>query len=239
MEETFLSDLNNINYSIVEKKEYGKEQIKFEKEQKLLLKEQERERKEQEKERKKQEREAEKLAKQYIKEQEKQRKLKPKEDDENSLYSDTPTQIIGRDKRILLQKIAQYKNLFPEELKGFKIKKNPSCEELNLYLNEMDSIISTSNVDTFLTESLLASIKMIEGVSSLTKNYNISGLADLLKANKQFHQLAKQLYLKYGVFEKTPPETQMIFLVATTAYICKCKNSKKADLEAFLNESLE
>lgn len=232
MEETFLSDLNNINYSISEKKEY-------EKEQKLLLKEQERERKEQEKEKKRQEKEADKLAKQYIKEQEKQKKMKPKEDDENSIFSDNPTQIIGRDKRILLQKIAQYKNLFPEELKGFKIKKNPTCEDLNVYIDEMDSIISTSNVDTFLTESILASIKMIEGVSAFTKNYNISGLADLLKANKQFHQLAKQLYLKYGVFEKTPPETQMIFLIATTAYICKCKNSKKAELEAFLNEPLE
>jgi signal recognition particle GTPase len=230
MEETFLSDLNNINYSISEKKEY-------EKEQKLLLKEQERERKEQEKEKKRQEKEADKLAKQYIKEQEKQKKMKPKEDDENSIFN--PTQIIGRDKRILLQKIAQYKNLFPEELKGFKIKKNPTCEDLNVYIDEMDSIISTSNVDTFLTESILASIKMIEGVSAFTKNYNISGLADLLKANKQFHQLAKQLYLKYGVFEKTPPETQMIFLIATTAYICKCKNSKKAELEAFLNEPLE
>ena len=52
----------------------------------------------------------------------------------------------------------------------------------------MDVIVSISNVDQFITDSILQSIKLIEIPTSRTKNYNISGLSDLLRSNKQFHQ---------------------------------------------------
>ena len=80
-------------------------------------------------------------------------------------------------------------------------------------------------------------IKLIEGVSSYTK-YDVQELADLLKANKQFHQLSKQLFIKYKVFNTVPPEFQMLMLVSTTAYICNCRNKRKGEIEAYLNQPI-
>ena len=103
----------------------------------------------------------------------------------------------------------------------------------------MDIIISTSNVDQFITDSILQCIKLIEIPTTRLKNFNISGLSDLLKANKEFHSLCKQLYLKYGVFNKIPPEYQLTILVSTTAYICTNKNKNKDSLEAYLDQPVE
>ena len=159
-------------------------------------------------------------------------------EDDNSLFDDKGTELLGRDKRMLLSKIQQYKSLFPEELGKFKIKKNCSAEDLKLYLSEMESIVDTSSVEQFLTDSILQCIKLTEGVSSYTK-YDITGCADLLKANKQFHTLTKQMYIKYKVFEKVPPEYSLAVLVATTAYVCKNKNAKKKEIESFLSQPIQ
>ena len=102
----------------------------------------------------------------------------------------------------------------------------------------MDIIVSTNNVDEFITDSILQCIKLLEIPTSRTKNFNITGLSDMLKSNKQFHQLCKKLYLKYGCFEKIPEEYQLVVLVATTAYVCKNKNSGRNELEAYLNEPI-
>jgi len=159
-------------------------------------------------------------------------------EDDSSLFDDKGTELLGRDKRMLLSKIQQYKSLFPEELGKFKIKKNCSAEDLKLYLSEMESIVDTSSVEQFLTDSILQCIKLTEGVSSYTK-YDITGCADLLKANKQFHTLTKQMYIKYKVFEKVPPEYSLAVLVATTAYVCKNKNTKKKEIESFLSQPIQ
>ena len=159
-------------------------------------------------------------------------------EDDNSLFDDKGTELLGRDKRMLLSKIQQYKSLFPEELGKFKIKKNCSAEDLKLYLTETESIVDTSSVEQFLTDSILQCIKMTEGLSSYTK-YDITGCADLLKANKQFHTLTKQMYIKYKVFNNVPPEYSLAVLVATTAYICKNKNTKKKEIESFLNQPIQ
>ena len=58
-------------------------------------------------------------------------------EDDNSLFSERGTGILGQERRVLLSKIQQYKNLFPDELKKFKIKKNCSTHDLKLYLEEM------------------------------------------------------------------------------------------------------
>ena len=71
----------------------------------------------------------------------------------------------------------------------------------------MDSIVECDSVEQFLLDSILQCIKLVEGVSSYTK-YDVQGLADLLKANKQFHQLSKELFIKYKVFNAVPPEMQ-------------------------------
>ena len=172
------------------------------------------------------------------------RSVKPKKEkksefeDDNSLFSERGTEILGQDRRVLLSKILQYKNLFPDELKKFKIKKNCSTQDLKLYLEEMEVIVNTDSVEQFLTDSIIQCIKLTEGVSSYTK-YDISGCADMLKGNKQFHTLCKQLYIKYKVFSNIPAEYSIVILVATTAYICKNKNTRKKELEIFLNAKIE
>ena len=226
IDDNFLSELNNSYYQ----KEQEEEQ---QKEEKL------KQNKELEKERIKQEKEHEKLMKQIEKDSSKQERTnKMKINSDNDLYSDTPTEIQGKDKLLLIHKIKQYKNLFPDELKTYKIKPNASINELKAYIDDMDIILTTSNVDQFLTDSILQCIKLIEIPTSKTKNFNITGLSDLLKANIQFHQLCKKLYLKYGCFDKIPEEYQLIILVATTAYVCKNKNCNKSELDAYLNETI-
>jgi len=165
------------------------------------------------------------------------RPTRSKYEDDSSLFDDQGTELIGREKRLLLSKIQQYKNLFPDELSKFKIKKNCSTADLQLYLSEMESIVDTSSVEQFLSDSIIQCIKLTEGISTYTK-YDITGCADLLKSNKQFHTLTKQMYIKYKVFDKVPPEWQLTILIATTAYICKNKNAKKKEIENFLNQPI-
>ena len=162
---------------------------------------------------------------------------KSKYEDDSSLFDDQGTELIGREKRVLLSKIQQYKNLFPEELSKFKIKKNCSTSDLQLYLSEMESIVDTSSVEQFLSDSIVQCIKLTEGISTYTR-YDITGCADMLKSNKQFHTLTKQMYIKYKVFDKVPPEWQLTILIATTAWMCKTKNAKKKEIENFLNQPL-
>ena len=221
IDDDFLSELNSSNYLKEKEEEENKENI---------LKQQ----KEQEKERIKAQKEQEKYIKQLEKEQ-------AKINSDSDLYSDEGTEIKGKEKLLLLHKIKQYKQLFNEneDVKKFKIKPNANVNELKQCIDEMDVIVSTSSVDEFLTDSILQCIKLLEIPTSRTKNFNISGLSDMLKSNKQFHQLCKKLYLKYGCFEMVPPEGQLILLVATTAYVCRNKNANKDSLEAYLNESVE
>jgi hypothetical protein len=234
-DEDFLADLNNVNFKEPPTKEELKEQEKMQKE---IEKSQQKMAKAEKKSRL----DLDKLfnrAKQQSSSMTKAPKpQKSQYEDDSSLFDDKGTELLGRDKRMLLSKIQQYKSLFPDELGKFKIKKNCSTEDLKLYLSEMESIVDTSSVEQFLTDSILQCIKLTEGVSSYTK-YDITGCADLLKANKQFHTLTKQMYIKYKVFEKVPPEFSLAILVATTAYICKNKNIKKKEIESFLNEPIQ
>ena len=160
------------------------------------------------------------------------------DDDCDSVFSEKGSKIIGLETRQLLVKVREYKELFKTELKAFKIKKNASVSELKAAIEEMDSIISTSNCDKFLLDGIIQSIRMVEGVSAMTRNYNVTGMADLLKGNIHFNQLCRQLFLKYNLFSATPIEYQMVFIIATTAYICKNKNSNKKEVDKYLNEPI-
>lgn len=159
----------------------------------------------------------------------------PKGEAEDELFSDKGSELLGRDRRKLIAKLNQYKNLFKSELKGFKVKRGASLSELQQAIEEADSIVETSSVGGFINDSILSCIKLIEGVSTRTP-YNVSGMSEMLRSNPQFTSLMKQMYLKYEVFSRIPPETQIIMLVATTAYICKAKNSNKAQYNDFLNQ---
>jgi hypothetical protein len=160
---------------------------------------------------------------------------------QTNMYSsnddDDATPILGKDRRILTSKIQQYKNLFPEILGKFKLKKNPTVGDLQEVLDEMEVMVNCSSVEDFLNDSILQCLKMIEGASSYTR-YDVSGMSDLLRQNKQFHQLSKMLYIKYKVFSNIPPEYQMVMLMATTAYVCVEKNKRKASLEEYLNTAI-
>ena len=92
---------------------------------------------------------------------------------DDELFSAEGTQLLGKDRIILLTKVKQWKNLFPDKLKGFKIKRNPSLQELQQYLEEMQVLVDVSSVDEFITDSIFQCIKVVEGVTANTKNYNI------------------------------------------------------------------
>ena len=212
-DDDFLNELNNVNYNTVQPQ---KPQPEEEPKQSVSMEE---------------------LMRMVKKKPSALKRGKEKEDD-GGLFDDVGTELIGRDRRVLLAKIQQYKNLFPEELKKFKVKKNCSTSDLNLYLEEMSSIVDTSSVEQFMTDSIIQCLKLVEGASSYTK-YDISGLTDLLKSNKQFHTLCKLLFIKYKVFSAVPPEMQMLMLISTTAYVCSNKNRKKKDIESYLNQEIK
>ena len=138
----------------------------------------------------------------------------------------------------MLTKIKQYKSLFPKELNKFKIKKDPSVLDLKDALSEIENLIEVNSVDGFILDSIFQCIKLIEGVSAITKNYNVSGMSDLLKTNPQFNNLCRQLFIKYGIFRSVPPEYQLILIVSTTAYICTNKNKRKGEIEDYLNQPI-
>ena len=155
----------------------------------------------------------------------------------SDLFDETGSEIIGKDRRIIINKLNQYRSLFPKELSKFKVKKGASVEELKAYLQEMSTIVECSSYDNFLSDSILQTIKLIEGGSRATR-FDVTGMADMLKANPQFNNLLKQLYVKYNVFNKIPPEIQMVLLVSTTAYICVNKNRNKHQLNDYLNSPM-
>ena len=159
---------------------------------------------------------------------------------DDNLFSEKGSEIFGRDKLQLINKIGQYKVLFPENvaIQKFKIKKNPTVEELQSYLVECSAIVETSCVESFVTDSILASMKMCEVLSTRTR-FNIKGLSDMLRKHPQFNTLCKQLYIKYKVFSNIPPEAQMGLLVATSAYICYEKNKQEERNQSLLNKSID
>ena len=164
------------------------------------------------------------------------RKSKTNADDEDDIFSKNGTEILGENKLLLINKITQYKQLFKAELKTFRIKKNANEEELEAFLAEMETIVSISSIDIFITDSILQTIRMIEGVSSYSNKYDVSGLAEILKNNPQFSNLTKQIYLKYNTFSKVPPEVQLGLLVITTGYVCNLQNKKKKN--DFMNQPM-
>lgn len=224
----FLADLGSDRFTI--KPEVNEKQQKQEaSELKKMVAEQAREHKRQLAEQKRQDAQAKK--------QSKSKKNKNDDDDDGETFSGDGTPILGKDKILLMKKVQQYKSLFPDELKGFKVKKNPSPQELSDALEEMSVLVEVGSMDEFMMSSVLSCIKLVEGASSVT-NYDIRGCADMLKNNKEFHKLSKVLFIKYNVFSKIPPEFQMVLLVSTTAYMCSQKNKNKSSINDYLNSTI-
>ena len=117
----FLNDLNNENYVEPLSQSELKEQQKLQKEMK---------------------KQHDKDQKEYLKhintKQQKEVKFNNILESNNDLFSDIPTEIIGKEKRELINKITQYKSLFPKELAKFRVKKNCNPEELKAYLKKQN-----------------------------------------------------------------------------------------------------
>ena len=148
-------------------------------------------------------------------------------EDDNDIFSTNGSELIELERRTLLKKVQQYKFLFPKELKGFKIKKNATAKELEAYIAECEAIVSLDGTEKFVLDGLYQAIAVVEGVTALTQDWDISGLHLILKNNLQFQQLAKILFVKYNTFSKVAPEYQATFIVLTSAYICKMGNSQR------------
>ena len=148
-------------------------------------------------------------------------------EDDTDVFSNEGSEIFGLEKRTLLKKVQQYKFLFPKELKGFKIKKKATVIELKAYVQECETIVSLDGTEAFVLDGPYQAISVVEGVSSMTQDLDITGLSQMLKGNLQFQQLAKILFVKYNTFSRVAPEYQASFIVLTTAYICKMSNSQR------------
>ena len=158
------------------------------------------------------------------------------DDDEISIKSDdlfsnkNKTPLLGKTKRQLTARIRSYKQLFKEELKTFRVKKNASEEELEKYLEEIDSILSTSKIDAFISEWIYYVLQMLEFTTQRFPNYNLKGITEALKNNVQFNELMKILSIKYGVFNNMPPEIQMAFIVIGTGFLTISNNKREREL---------
>ena len=179
LENAFLNDLNKTNYKEEVEEEIKKEVVEPKPKKGGLT-------------------QAEDIMNNLFEETKQIAKRKPKQTKQgydHDIYSDNPTPLLGKDRRILLSKLNQYKLLFPDELKKFKIKSNCTVDDLQNALKECEVIVETNSLEVFLTDSILQCLKLIEGGSTLTR-FDITGLSDNLKKNEQFHKLCKQLYVK-------------------------------------------
>ena len=175
------------------------------------------------------------LEKERIEKKQEEKLEKDKEElDENDEFN---SQIMGRTKRELYNSIGKYKELFKEELKNFKIKKNASVEELQSYISEMQVIIETTSIDSFLMDSLYTGLSLIEPITQKTK-FDIRGLSDILKTNKQFNSLTKQMLLKYGCYSNVGPEYQVILIIISSVYVIVNKNNNRDSINNYLNEKI-
>jgi hypothetical protein len=147
-------------------------------------------------------------------------------------------ELLGKDKRLILAKISQYKNLFKDELKNIKINNGWELEKLNRCLDEIEIILQIDTVDSFILDAVFQSILVIEGVSSNFSSFNIQGLAGILRTNPKFISLCKQIFVKYGCYLRSPPEVQLLFIVSTSAFICIQKNKNRGNLNSMLNEKI-
>lgn len=154
------------------------------------------------------------------------------------LFSSEPTPIMGKNRRELLTRLSEYRTLFPQELKTFKVKQNATDAQLQEALDEAETIVSCNGVGKMLDEAILTAVQTVEAVSSRTEKYDISGTADALRANPEFARLTKLIWIKHRVFANAPPEAQLMLVVASTAMIMRQRNMKKKEIDGLLSQPI-
>ena len=167
-----------------------------------------------------------------------QEKINEKNKEKIDEEEEEEPQFFPKNRRQLYNNILKYKELFPDELKAFKIKKNSSVDELKNYILEIQCIIETTSIDCFLVDSIYTAMSFIEPLTSKTKNFNLNGLTNLLKSNKQFNSLFKQMMLKYGCYNNVSVEYQTLLIIISSVYITLQKNSNRQNIENYLNEKI-
>ena len=169
------------------------------------------------------------------KQQKLQEKLREKENKINS--NNESSEIIGKNKRQLLTKINKYKKLYKTELSDYKIMKNASEIQLEEHIKNIEDILDTTEIDTFINDSIFHSISVLENFTINTK-YNIKGLSAMLKLNNQFMNLTNRLMLKYDLFKSTPIEYQMLMCITASIYLTIQKNNARPVMEQYLNQKI-
>ena len=87
-------------------------------------------------------------------------------------------------------------------------------------------------------DSLYTAMSYIEPITSKTK-FNVSGLTLILKSNKDFNCLCKQMMLKYGcVSSSISIEYQTLLIIISSVYITIIKNSNSQSIEKYLDEKI-
>ena len=167
--------------------------------------------------------------------EDKQRKIEEKnKEKQEKINESTETEIIGKTKRSLINKINKYKKLFKTELSDYRINKNASEDELKNHITNIQDLLDSTQVDEYINDSIYHCIKMIEPLTCNSKRYNITGLSTMLKMNPQFDSMCKKLMLKYNCFLQTPIEYQFLMCISTTIYLTIQMNQSKPTLNEFL-----
>lgn len=146
------------------------------------------------------------------------------------------TPIYGKTKLVLIQRLQEYKRIFPQ-LENFHYSNEQDEEELQSVLVEFQSIIQINNQNEFIEDTIFNTIRMCEGTTSKTK-YDISGLSIVLKHNAQFIQCLKLLHLKYSSFLEVPIEVQTALIVAVSISLVINKNQSKSSRDSYLDEPI-
>lgn len=155
------------------------------------------------------------------------------------LFDNEGTPILGKDKRELLTRIQEYKTLFPDELKNFKIKPNASVEQLQASLSECEVIVSCSaGLNKMLDEAILSTVSVLESISQRTDAWDVTGTALALRQNPEFKILCKRLYLKHRLFSDVPVEAQLGLLIVATMMTMRSVNGKRRMVSQMLSQDL-
>ena len=233
----FLQELTNTHY--FEKKVMNEKELKkIKKEENRHMKQLIQQQKQEEKRQIRLNKEEEMRQKKELKNKNKTKiNVKDKDTEDNFLFDEEGTELMGRDRLIVSKQIYQYKILFPKELNKFKLKKNASLVELNASLEECKALIEINSVDVFVLDSILSCCKMMEGYT-VESDYDISGLSTLLKSNPQVNSLSRQLFIKYHIFSSVPIEYQLMMCIVSTSYLCIQKNKGRASINSYLNQQI-
>ena len=150
--------------------------------------------------------------------------------------------ILGKEKRELINQIYKYKELFKTELIEFEIKNIKKCkiDKLKDYITEIQTIIELGCCDDFITESIFTVLQNIEPLcKNYSSKYDITGLTILLKSNKEFNKLMKQMMLKYNCYNQTSVEFQLILIIISSVYLVTNKNKNQDKINKYLDEKID